>query len=102
MNHLKLKRAEFDSVMHSGENLLIYFYKEKDPASTLGMERIRQLEQLVAKNFRIYIVDISEDPEICDAFDVVSAPQIVAMKNCRIYKRTEDLLYANQILDLLK
>lgn len=102
MDHLKLKRAEFDSVMKCGKPLILYFYQEGDPASTLGMERIRQLDELVAKNFDLYIINQSEEPEICDAFDVISVPQIVAMKNCKIYKRTEDDLYTNQILDLLK
>jgi thioredoxin-like negative regulator of GroEL len=102
MDHLKLKRAQFDSVMHCGMPLLIYFYKEGDAASTLGMESIRQLDHLVAKDFGLYIVDVSEEPEISEAFDVNTVPQIVTMKNSKIYKRSENLLYTNQILDLLK
>lgn len=102
MEHLKLKRAEFDSIMNSGNPLIIYFYREGDPASVLQMQRIAQLDELVAKNFGLYIVDVSEEPEISAAFDVESVPQIIAMKNSKIYKRTEDLLYTNQILDLLK
>ena len=102
MDHLKLKRAEFDAVMKSGKPMILYFYQEGEPASVLGMERIRQLDQLLAKNFDLYIVNVSEEPEISAAFDVESIPEIIAMKNSKIYKRTSDDLYTNQILDLLR
>lgn len=98
-----LQRVEFDGVMKCGRDMILFFYnKEGDAASTLGIQTMNDVNALVGRDFDLYFVDASAEPDILRAFSVKSVPEYVSMKQCRIYKRSTDLLYANQVLSLLK
>ncbi len=98
----ELKRGIFDSVMTSGNDLIILFYKKENAKCTLAMETLKEVDLLFAKPFDTYTVNIDLEPEIASAFDIIDVPEYISMKKCKIFKRSTDLLYSNQILDLLK
>ena len=104
MDELKhLQRAEFESVMRSGKDLILFFYnKEGDAVSTLGVETMKEVHSLVGRSFDLYLVDVSAEPDITDAFSVKIVPEYVSMKRSKIYKRSSDLLQASEVLALLK
>lgn len=97
-----LMKDGFDSVMKSGKDLIILFYKKENAASTIAMSTMKEVDSLHARPFDTYTVDIDAEPEIAKAFDIKMVPEYISMKNCKIFKRNTDLLYSNQVLDLLK
>jgi thioredoxin-like negative regulator of GroEL len=97
-----LRRNEFDLVMKSGRDLIILFYQKENAKCTLALETLKEVDALLAKPFDTYIVDVDQDPEISAAFDIKVVPEYISMKQCKIFKRSTDLLYTNQVLDLLK
>lgn len=98
-----LQRAEFDTVMHCGKDLILFFYyKEGDAASTLGIHTMNEVNALIGRSFDIYFVDVLAEPDIVQAFSVKSVPEYVSMKNCKIHKRSSDLLQTSEVLALLK
>ena len=104
MEELKhLQRAEFERVIHSGKDLILFFYnKEGDAASTLGVETMKEINSLVGKSFDLYLIDVLAEPDIVAAFSVKIVPEYVSMKRSKIYKRSSDLLQASEVLALLK
>ena len=98
-----LQRAEFESVMRSGKDLILFFYnKEGDAASTLGAETMKEINSLVGKSFDLYLVDVLAEPDIVAAFSVKNVPEYIPMKRTKIFKRSSDLLRAGEVLALLK
>ena len=100
MEHIT--REGFDLIMKSGEKLLLYFYREGDAASFLGMNTMKEIEQLLGRDFNIYLVNVDLEPEISYAFANTIAPEFITMKDCKIHKRSTDRLTASQVLELLK
>ncbi len=98
----QLKREDFNDVILSGEVSLIFFYKAYHSISTLSLESIREVDQLIGKSFKTYSVDVDLEPEICDALSIQHAPEFICIKNSKVHKRATGFLYSNQILDLLK
>ncbi len=98
-----LQRAEFDSVMHSGKDIILFFYyKEGDAASTLGIQTMNEVNALIGRSFDLYLVDADAEPDIVQAFSVKSVPEYVSMKKTKIHKRSSDLLRPSEVLALLK
>lgn len=97
-----LHRDGFDEVMRCGKDLIIFFYKEGDALSILGMQTMREVSSLICRSFDMYFVDALGEPDILYAFSVKNAPEYVAMKNSKIYKRSNDLLKPSEVLALLK
>ena len=97
-----LRRAEFDSIIRGGIDLIIFFYKEGDAASVLGIESMKDVNHLIGKSFELYFVNTDSEPDIAQAFSVEKIPEYVSMKKNKIYKRSTDLLQPSEILALLK
>lgn len=103
MEELKhLQRAEFDSVMKNGRDMILFFYKKMDPASILGMNSMKEVEALIGRSFDLLLVDTELEPEIAKAFSVEKIPEYISMKQCKIFKRSTDLLEPSGVLSLLK
>ena len=97
-----LHRAEFDSIIRNGTDLIIFFYKEGDAASTLGIESMEEVNHLIGKSFELYFVNTESEPDITQAFSVKNVPEYISMKKTKIYKRSTNLLQPSEILALLK
>lgn len=103
MDEIKhLQRAEFDTVMKSGKDMILFFYQKEDAASTLGIQTMNEVDSLIGRSFDLYFVDAAAEPDIVQAFSVNSIPEYISMKQSKIHKRSSDLLYANEVLALLK
>ncbi len=97
-----LQRAEFESVMHNGRDMILFFYKKMDPASILGINTIEEVNDLIGRGFDLYLVDVDNESDIANAFSVETIPEYVSMKNCKIFKRSTDLLQPSGVLAMLK
>lgn len=97
-----LHKDELNALIQSGKTLILYFYRKHQAESSIGIAAIREVDGLIAKNFEVYIVDVDLEPEIAEAFSITIVPEIICVKNKKIYKRTYRTLFSNQILDLLR
>ena len=97
-----LKREDFDFVMHRGKDLILFFYRENDPASILGIQTMNEINSLLGRSFDLYLINFDEQPEIADAFSVKKIPEYITMKQTKIYKRNTELLNASEVLEMLK
>jgi len=98
----RLHRAEFDRVMRNGKDLIILIYKENDPYSTICLNTIKEVNALIGKSFDLYLVDSDAESDVVTALGTKLVPEYISMKQCKIYKRSNDLLKANEVLLLLK
>ncbi len=99
---MHLERAEFDKIICSGKDLILFFYKKNDPASILGIHTMNELNALIGKSFHLYLINVDDEPEIVKAFSVSTIPEYISVKDSKIYKRCTDLLLSNEALLLLK
>ena len=97
-----IKMENMNEIVQKGEDQLILFYKPNHAPSTLLLDAFRSVDSLVGKNFSCYTVDANSEQIVMDAFGVNDVPEIISMKNTKIFKRSSKILYSNQILDLLK
>ena len=97
-----LCRVEFDQVMKSKKDLLLFFYKNNDATSILGLNTMQEVFTLIARPFDMYLIDVEKEPEIANAFSIEIVPEYISMKENKIYKRSTDLLEASGALSLLK
>ena len=97
-----LTRENFDLVIKNEKNILIYIYKDNDPKSLLGLDPIKQLDKMFAKNFSIYLLNSDTQPEAVSALNSKIVPELIFIKNSHIIYRSVEQLYTNQILDHLK
>ena len=98
----ELKRDELNPLIESGKDVLLFFFELNHPASTLAYPALEEVNGMVGRSFEIYLVNASDEPEIKDAFSVDVVPEFIAVKNKKIHKRLQGILFSNQILDLLK
>lgn len=99
---IELQKEDFDRVIRSGSDLIIYFYQKGDANNVLVESAIQEVDGLIGKNYSVYQVDVDMQPEICRACSISQWPEIISVKNSKIHKRINGTAYANQVLDLLK
>lgn len=98
----ELTRENFDQKLAEHNKALIFFHRPNHAASFLGHTLIKAIDQMVGKDFEIFSVNISNEPEVCDLFSISDVPEYVCVKNKKIHKRAVQLKYTNQVLNLLK
>jgi len=97
-----LTKENFDFVIRSGNDLILFLYSPVSPKSHLALEAIKEIDQMVGKNFDICLIDFSCQPEIAHALNANDPPETIIIKDQKIHRRKTGILYSNQILDLLK
>ena len=97
-----ITKETLGSVLKSGKDLILFFYKKNDPASILGQNTMNEVNALIGKNFDLYLIDAEIEPEIAEAFSIKIIPEYIGMKESKIFKRSTDLLEVSQVLNLLK
>jgi thioredoxin-like negative regulator of GroEL len=97
-----LHREQLNAVIQTGKPLILYFYRNHQAQSIVGAAAVREIDQLIAKNFDVFCIDVDLEPEIADAFSVTEVPETISVKDKRIHRRVRGALFSNQILDLLK
>lgn len=98
----ELKQESFNSVVASGDTLILCFYRDNHAMSTIILDSLKKVDAMHAKDFEIYIINADKEPEIKDACLVKTVPTTLSIINTRIYKKEEGILFSNQILDLIK
>lgn len=55
-----------------------------------------------AKDFRVYAVNVDEEPELASRYGIRSIPSLLVFKNGEIAKQSVGVIPKEQILELLK
>lgn len=100
----QLQREEFNEIIKSGNDLILFFYQTGQAASELAGKSLDEVDGMLGKAFEIYVVNADDQPEICNACSVPfdQIPYFISVRQSKVLRRANGILYSNQILDLLK
>ncbi|MBO5786514.1 MAG: thioredoxin [Clostridia bacterium] len=101
MSVMKVNKSNFDQVKSSEKPVLLDFYADWcGPCRMVGPI----VEQLANENPQYLIgkINVDEEPELANAFGIVSIPTLVVLKNGVIAKQVSGAMPKDAILDLLK
>jgi thioredoxin 1 len=101
MSVIKVNKSNFEEVMASEKTVLLDFYADSCGPCRMVSPLVDQIadehpEYLVGK------INVDEEGELAQKFDVMSIPTLVVIKNGEIVSQNTGARPKEQILDLLK
>ena len=101
MSVIKVNKSNFESVIADEKPVLLDFY-----ADWCGPCRmVSPIVDQIAEEHPEYVVgkiNVDDDPELAQKFDVMSIPTLVVMKNGEVVNQSTGARPKEQILELLK
>ena len=101
MSVIKVNKSNFESVVADAKPVLLDFY-----ADWCGPCRmVSPIVDQIAEEHPEYVVgkiNVDEEPELAQKFDVMSIPTLVVMKNGEVVNQSTGARPKEQILELLK
>ena len=101
MSVIKVNKSNFESVIANEKPVLLDFY-----ADWCGPCRmVSPIVDQIAEEHPEYVVgkiNVDDDPELAQKFDVMSIPTLVVMKNGEVVNQSTGARPKEQILELLK
>lgn len=101
MSVMKVNKSNFEQVKSSEKPVLLDFYADWcGPCRMVGPI----VEQLANENPQYLIgkINVDEEPELANAFGIVSIPTFVVLKNGVVANQVSRAMPKDAILDLLK
>ena len=101
MSVMKVNKSNFEQVKSSEKPVLLDFYADWcGPCRMVGPI----VEQIANENPQYLIgkINVDEEPELANAFGIVSIPTFVVLKNGVVAKQVSRAMPKDAILDLLK
>ncbi|MBO5767021.1 MAG: thioredoxin [Clostridia bacterium] len=101
MSVMKVNKSNFEQVKSSEKPVLLDFYADWcGPCRMVGPI----VEQIANENPQYLIgkINVDEEPELANAFGIVSIPTLVVLKNGVVAKQVSRAMPKDAILDLLK
>ena len=101
MSVMKVNKSNFDQVKSSEKPVLLDFYADWcGPCRMVGPI----VEQIANENPQYVVgkINVDEEPELANAFGIVSIPTLVVLKNGAVAKQVSGAMPKDAILDLLK
>ena len=101
MSVLKVNNSNFEEVMASEKTVLLDFYADWCGPCRMVSPLVDQIadehpEYLIGK------INVDEEGELAQKFDVMSIPTLVVIKNGQVVNQSTGARPKDQILDLLK
>lgn len=90
-----------DEVIKSDQTVLLDFYAEWCGPCNMLSPIIDEIAN-ESKNIKVYKVNIDEETNLVNKFNIVSVPTILIFKNGEITSRVSGLTDKNQILSMVK
>lgn len=98
----KLRGSDFEAkVLRSDLPVLVDFWADWcGPCKMLSPVVSEIAEE--AKDFKVYAVNVDEEPELASRYGIRSIPSLLVFKNGEIAKQSVGVIPKEQILELLK
>ena len=101
MSVINVNRNNFEEIRNSDKKVLLDFY-----ADWCGPCRMVSpfVEQIAQENPQYVVgkVNVDNEPELAQAFEVVSIPTLVVLENGRVINQSSGAKPKNQILEMLE
>lgn len=101
MSVINVNRNNFEEIRNSDKKVLLDFY-----ADWCGPCRMVSpfVEQIAQENPQYVVgkVNVDNEPELAQAFEVVSIPTLVILENGRVVNQSSGAKPKNQILEMLE
>ena len=101
MSVMKVNKSNFDQVKSSEKPVLLDFYADWcGPCRMVGPI----VEEIANENPQYVVgkINVDEEPELANAFGIVSIPTFVVLKNGVVANQVSRAMPKDAILDLLK
>lgn len=101
MSVINVNKSNFDNVKSSDKTVLLDFYAEWCGPCRMVSPLV---DEIADENKGLFVgkVNVDDEPELAQAFGVVSIPTLVVMKDGKIVNQTVGVRPKEQILDMLK
>ena len=86
---IELHAEEYNDLLYSGQDLLLFFYRENEAQSDLQEAILRDVDRLIPKRFEICKILCPDEKLLMDLFNVKETPQMIMIRDKRIYKKQE-------------
>lgn len=98
---LKLTNKDFNESINSADKVLIKFGSVWCSPCKLLSKLLEDLVE-IPEDSKIYSVDVDEEQELCEEFDIQSIPTLLFFKNGSLIKRIHGSMDKKGIEDLFK
>ena len=86
---IDLHAEEYNDLLYSGQDLLLFFCRPGEAQSELQESILKDVDRLIPKRFEICRIQCPEENLLMELFNVKETPQMILLRDKRIYKRQE-------------
>ncbi len=98
----ELKAGNYNAILHSGKDLLILLYDPSGAAAEYSLNQMRQIDQMIGKNFLVCTVNTLLEPEISAVLPALEIPTYISIKQTKIHKSITGMRSVTEILRLMQ
>ena len=101
MSVLNITKENFESIINSGKPVLLDFYADWCMPCKMVSPIVDEISDEVEDIF-VGKINVDDEPELAQAFGVVSIPMLVVMKDGKIFNQTVGVRSKENILEMFK
>lgn len=98
---INVKKDNFEELRNSGKTILMDFYADWCMPCRMVSPVIDEIAD-EADDIIVGKINVDNEPELAEAFGVVSIPMLVVMKDGKIYNQAVGVRSKENILEMLK
>ncbi len=102
MSVMNVTKSNFNSVKDGEKTVLLDFYADWCGPCNMVAPIVHEIAEENSNELVVGKINVDNEPELAQAFGVVSIPMLVVMKNGKITNKTVGARAKAQILELIK